>query len=94
MLNTKVDEILFQDGKVVGIKSGEEEAKAPLVICDPSYVSKYGKVKAVGKIVRAICILDHPIPSTNDAASCQVIIPQKQLNRKYGKLISLLITNY
>jgi Rab GDP dissociation inhibitor len=77
MLNTKVDEILFKDGKVVGIKSGEEEAKAPLVICDPSYVSKYGKVKPVGKIIRAICILDHPIPSTNDATSCQVIIPQK-----------------
>jgi Rab GDP dissociation inhibitor len=76
MLNTKVDEILWQSGKVVGIKSGEEEAKAPMVICDPSYVlqSKDGslasKVKPVGKVIRAICILDHPIPSTNDSTSC------------------------
>ena len=70
MLNTKVDEILFQDGKVVGIKSGAEEAKAPLIICDPSYAQSYKKVKASGKIVRAICILDHPIPNTNDASSC------------------------
>ena len=38
MLNTKVDEVLFKDGKVTGIKVGDEEAKAPLVICDPSYV--------------------------------------------------------
>ena len=77
MLNTRVDEILMKDGKVCGIKSGEEEAKAPIVICDPSYVQSLGKVKAVGKIVRAICIMDHPIPHTNNATSCQVIIPQK-----------------
>jgi Rab GDP dissociation inhibitor len=74
MLNTKVDDILMKDGKVIGIKSGEEEAKAPMVICDPSYVlgttSLQSKVKPVGKVIRAICILDHPIPMTNDSASC------------------------
>lgn len=86
MLNTSVDEILFSGGKVAGIKSGGEEAKAPMVICDPSYVKDLKKVKETGKIIRAICILDHPIPSTNDATSCQIILPQKQLNRKYGKL--------
>jgi Rab GDP dissociation inhibitor len=81
MLNTPVNDILFNNGKVCGIKSGAEEAKAPLVICDPSYVlgstTTQGKVKAVGKIIRAICILDHPIPNTNDSTSCQIILPQK-----------------
>lgn len=81
MLNTKVDEILFTNGKVSGIKSGTEEAKAPLIICDPSYVRGLNKVKENGKVIRAICILDHPIPNTNDSASCQIIIPQKQLGR-------------
>jgi len=89
MLNTKVDDILMKDGKVIGIKSGEEEAKAPMVICDPSYVlgttSLQSKVKPVGKVIRAICILDHPIPMTNDSASCQIILPQKQLGRNSGK---------
>ena len=42
MLNTEVNEILMEDGKVVGIKSGDQTAKAPLVICDPSYVMKDG----------------------------------------------------
>lgn len=70
MLNAKIDEIVMKDGKVVGIKSGEEEAKAPMVICDPSYVMKMGKVKETGKVIRAICIMDHPIPNTNDATSC------------------------
>lgn len=93
MLNTKVDDILMKDGKVVGIKSGEEEAKAPMVICDPSYVlgttSLQAKVKPVGKVIRAICILDHPIPMTNDSASCQIILPQKQLQRNSGKPLHL-----
>ena len=75
MLNTSVEEILFTDGKVSGIKSGGETAKAPLVICDPSYVQNLKKVKPVGKVIRAICILDHPIPNTHDAASIQIIIP-------------------
>jgi Rab GDP dissociation inhibitor len=75
MLNTPVTDIIINtDGKVQGIKSGTEEAKAPLIICDPSYVqgspSTQGRVKAVGKVIRAICILDHPIPSTNDSTSC------------------------
>lgn len=80
MLNTPVTEILMNDGKVTGIKSGEEEAKAPIVICDPSYVIKSSgdlssKVRQVGKVIRAICILDHPIPHTNDSTSCQIILP-------------------
>ena len=37
MLNTQVDEILFEGGKVSGIRSGKDQAKAPIVICDPSY---------------------------------------------------------
>ena len=86
MLNTPVDEILFESGRAVGVRCGEESARAPLVICDPSYVKGLDKTRSVGKVIRAICILDHPIPNTNDASSCQIIVPQKQLNRKYGKL--------
>ena len=37
------------------------------------------------QVVRAICILDHAIADTNDASSCQVIIPQKQVGRHNGK---------
>ena len=40
-----------------------------------------------GTIIRAICILSHPIPNTNNSASCQLIIPQKQVNRQHGKTI-------
>lgn len=93
MLNTKVDEILFNaEGKVSGIKSGAEEAKAPMIICDPSYVRDLKKVKETAKVIRAICILDHPLPSTNDSSSCQIILPQKQLGRRFGKTFRLVLT--
>jgi Rab GDP dissociation inhibitor len=85
MLNTKVDEILVEDGKCVGIRSGEETAKAPMIICDPSYVNGMNKTKVVGKVVRAICLLDKPIPNTKDVPSIQIILPAKQLGRKSGK---------
>ncbi len=72
MLNQDIDEVVFgEDGKVVGIKAGDKTAWAPLVIMDPTYIKgQTGHVKCVGKIVRSICILDHPIPHTDDKTSC------------------------
>jgi Rab GDP dissociation inhibitor len=87
MLNKPVDKLEFgPDGKVIGVRSGDEVAKAPLVICDPSYADP-AKTVVKGKIIRAICILGAPIPNTNTkeggaATSCQIILPQKQLKRK------------
>jgi len=85
MLNTPVDEVLMESGKVVGIRSGDQTAKAPLVICDPSYVRDMKKTTVTGKTIRSICILDHPIPETGDVPSIQIILPQKQMGRKSGK---------
>ena len=33
------------------------------------------------QVVRAACILSHPIPNTNNAPSAQIILPQKQVGR-------------
>ncbi|KAG8938159.1 Rab GDP dissociation inhibitor alpha [Tulasnella sp. 408] len=88
MLDKPIHEIVTtEDGKFVGVRSGEETVKAKQVIGDPSYFgagAEGGKVRVVeeGKVVRAICVLKHPIPGTDDADSCQIIIPQKQVNRK------------
>ncbi|KAL6959442.1 hypothetical protein U1Q18_039593, partial [Sarracenia purpurea var. burkii] len=69
-----------KEGKAYGVTSEGETAKCKKVVCDPSYLPN--KVKKVGKVARAICIMSHPIPNTNDAHSVQVILPQKQLGRK------------
>jgi len=80
MLDKPCDEIVMEDGKVVGVRSGDEVAKCKMVICDPSYAP--GQVKKTGQVVRAICIMDHPIPNTGNSVSCQLIIPQRHVNRK------------
>jgi len=86
MLNKKADEIIYDEkGAVAGVKSDGEIAKAPLVIGDPSYFPS--KVKKVGQVVSCIAILSHPIPNTNNAESAQIIIPQKELKRKYDVYI-------
>jgi Rab GDP dissociation inhibitor len=79
-MRKNVDEILFdENGKFKGIRSGNEIAKAKYLITDPLHIEKFGKVKSVGKVIRCICLLDHPV--IEDAKSCQIILPQKQLNR-------------
>lgn len=40
------------------------------------------QVRKVGKVVRAICFMSHPIPNTGDSDSVQIILPQKQLGRR------------
>ena len=55
-------------------------AKAPIVVGDPSYFP--GKCRRVGQVVRALCILSHPIPNCGDSHSVQIILPQKQTGRQ------------
>lgn len=89
MLDKSVDEILYDEsGKAIGIRSGDEKAYCKQLYCDPSYVPD--KVEKVGQVIRCICLLNHPIPNTKDSLSCQIIIPQKQLNRKSDIYVSLV----
>ncbi|GAB2292030.1 hypothetical protein Dimus_026278 [Dionaea muscipula] len=81
MLNKPDCKVVFDDdGKAIGVASEGETAKCKKVVCDPSYLPD--KVKKVGRVARAICIMSHPIPDTHDSHSVQVILPQKQLGRK------------
>lgn len=89
MLNKPVKQIVVDEsGVFTGVtsvsESGEEETvKAKMVIGDPSYFMD--RVKKVGQVVRAICILKHPLPDTSDSTASQLIIPQNQVGRKSGR---------
>ncbi len=93
MLNTSVDEVLYDGNKAVGIKATMGSADSPeklhfetktdMILGDPSYFPS--KVKVVGHVLKAICILKHPLVGTNDSDSCQLIIPQSQVGRKNGE---------
>ena len=91
MLNKDIDKIEFDEqGMVKSVVSGSEICKTKMVICSPSYVLKTGnpgKVKSIGKVIRTICIMDHPIPNTNNVPSVQIIIPQRQTGRNSGLFI-------
>jgi len=95
MLNTNIDEIMYEGNKAVGIKAtmrerSEEgegmkfETKAGKILADPTYFP--GKVQVAGHLLKAICILNHPIDKTENSDSVQLIIPQSQVGRKNGKL--------
>ena len=82
MLNKGVDEILVNAaGEAWGVKTDNEVAKAAIIVGDPSYF-RAEKTRVVGKVVRSICILDHPIAGTDNAESVQIIIPAAQVKRK------------
>ncbi|KAL1820417.1 hypothetical protein ACET3Z_015286 [Daucus carota] len=81
MLNKPGCKVEFgDDGTTIGVTSEGETAKCKKVVCDPSYLPD--KVKKVGKVARAICLMNHPIPNTGDAHSVQIILPQKQIKHK------------
>lgn len=93
MLNTTIDDIETEGGKVSGIKATMRErsedsdgmkfsTKTKKIIGDPSYFP--GKVQIVGHLLKAICILTHPVANTDNSDSAQLIIPQSQVGRKHG----------
>ncbi|KAI6244718.1 Rab GDP-dissociation inhibitor [Erysiphe necator] len=98
MLNTKIDEVVYEGDKVAGIKATMQdrsdeppmkfETKTKKIIADPSYFP--GKVKVTGHVLRAICILSHSLAGTDNSDSAQLIIPQSQVGRKNDIYIAVV----
>jgi len=81
MLNRDIDEVVYgDDGKAKGVMAKGIMGKAPVLIGDPTYFP--GKTHKVGKVVRVMAIINHPLKGTGDCGSCQIIFPQNQVNRK------------
>ena len=99
MLNTNIEEITYDGNKVSGIKATMKESreddkgmtfstKTKTIIGDPSYFP--GKVQLTGHLLKAICILTHPVPNTDNSDSAQLIIPQSQVGRKNDIYIAIV----
>ena len=86
MLNKPIENIEKREDGKIAVTSEGETVVGKMVIGDPSYFPK--RVKVVGKVIRSICIMSHPMPGSNDSNSCQVIIPGIQANRKSDIYIS------
>jgi len=72
---------------VTGIESNGEVARCKKLLCDPSYVMGTDKIKKTGQVAKVICIMAHPIPSTN-GESAQIIIPASEVKRQNDIYIS------
>lgn len=94
MLNKPIDGLEYDaDGKVCGVRSGDEVARTKIVIGDPTYFPD--KVKKTGeRVIRAMVILEHPVPNTENLDSLQIIIPQNQVKRKHDIYIAILSSSH
>lgn len=85
------------DGKVTAVRAPDPDdeaqtvksVKTKMIIGDPSYFPE--KVKKVGQVARAICIMNHPLPNSKGTApnggaySAQIIVPANQIMPKGSK---------
>jgi len=107
MLNTNVDEFVWKDGKISGIKATmtdpidksemlKFETKCSMILADPTYFPD--KARPTRYLLRAICILNSPIPALRSDKKCnedknfslQLIIPQSQIGRKNDVYVAAL----
>jgi Rab GDP dissociation inhibitor len=94
MLNKGIDEVLFNDqGKAWGVKTGNEVAKAPIIIGEPSYFPAT-KCNAVGQVVRSICLLNHAVPGTDNSESAQIIIPALEVRRRNDIYVAVVSASH
>ena len=76
MLNIPIDAVeATEDGKVA-VKSSDQTYVGKAVVGDPSYFPD--RVQKVGQVVRAICLLSHPISAKMPLTSGNIIIPGAQ----------------
>ena len=80
MLDMPVEEIGMDDGKAVAVKAKGETFSTKMVKGDPSYFSD--RVRKVGQVVRAMCILDHPVAKMNNVPSGMLVLATNQTGRK------------
>jgi len=91
MLNAPIERVVIEGGKAIGVQSSEDPkpiAHCKFIVADPSYFPD--RVRCTGKVVRAICVLSHPVPNTDNAESAQIIIPQKQVGRRSDIYVSIV----
>jgi Rab GDP dissociation inhibitor len=81
--NCKIENILYDaNGKFEGIQTSNEKIYGTILISEPSYMEKFNKVQIKRRIIRRICLMNHPISSIGECDSCQIIIPQNQIGKK------------
>ncbi|KAL0230131.1 hypothetical protein PCE1_003693 [Barthelona sp. PCE] len=94
ILNNQPTDFTFdEEGKVNGATIMGQHVGVSRIVADWTYFPE--KVEKIGQVVRAICIMRHGIPNTDDIDSCQIIIPATEVgNRRSDIYVSLLSSTH
>ena len=71
-------QLLFEDGRVSGVVVGDKTARTTVVVGDSSWF-RDDRQKRTGKVIRSICILNHPIDDCEKGKSALIGLFKKQL---------------
>jgi len=75
MLDKPVDEIVTEDSKLVGVRSGSETARCNMVICDPTYAQdRCHKVGQVSLAVTRVGNIDIDVDIIDDTFDVSILI--------------------
>lgn len=88
MLNKPIENVEILDDGLVEITSQGEKVRTKKLIADPTYFPD--RAEKVGKVIRVVCLLSHPIANTNNVDSCQIIMPQSELKRTHDIYVLLI----
>ena len=90
MLEQSCEDVkLEENGEVTGVYCGDRFIRCKHVITDPAYFPE--KVRKVGQVVRAVCLLQAGIPNIDNAKSCQIRIPRREYGRKSDADIRIVL---
>ena len=71
-------QLIFQEGKIAGLTIGDCFAETPVVVGDSSWF-RDDRQKKTGKVIRSICLLNHPIDECERGKSAIIGLFKKQL---------------
>ena len=80
---------LGENGEVTGVYCSDRFIRCKHVVALPTYFPE--KVRKVGQVVRAVCLLQASIPNTDNTKSCQIRISRKEFGRKSDADIRIVL---
>jgi Rab GDP dissociation inhibitor len=99
ILRTEVQEVVYEDGKAVGVVAkpdfadSPQAARAPIIVADPTYLPEAKRPPSAGNVVRSIMITD-AAPRGVKTTSAQIIVPQAQVGRRHDIYVSMLSSQH
>mgnify|MGYP002646376910 FL=1 len=71
-------QLVFENNHICGVIVGDKAARAPVVVGDTTWF-RDDRQKKTGKVIRSICLLNHPIEGCEPGKSAVIGVYRKQM---------------